>query len=117
MALDSTLIHSIVGMAKSTIAGLMAAVSLKSQTGLNDYGEPSVGAATSYSAVLTKRDRKVLSTSGAEVVSSMTVLIPENVSVSVTDQITLPDGTQPPIISVESILDSDGEPYMVKIYI
>ena len=117
MAIDSALIHSIVGTAKSAIAGLMSAVSLRSQTGLNDYGEPSVGTATSHSAVLIRRDRKVISTAGAEVVSNMTVLIPENVSVKVTDQITLPDGSKPPIIAVESILDANGQPYMVKIYI
>ncbi len=117
MAVDSDMIHSVVDTVRSLIGGLMTTVTIKNQTKLNDYGEPIFGTGTGYRAVLTKRERKVISRDGSEVVSSLTVLIPESISVSVTDQITLPDGSKPPILAVESSLDSTGKPYIVKIYI
>lgn len=82
---------------------------------VNDYGEPSYGAAETIPCRVVHKPQRVLQATGQdtgrgveEVVSKATVYTPV-VGWLATDRITLPDGSQPRILEVRRYPDEDGD--------
>ena len=65
--------------------------------------------ATTHKARLVKKPRLVRNSKGEEVVSTTTIYLAEQISASINDRITLPDGTQPRILTPGSFSDRNGK--------
>ena len=79
------------------------------------FGSPTYGSATSYSARVVYKNRRVRDFAGAEVVSTAQAWIKGAPSISPIDRVTLPDGSTPVIASVEKYPDEDGD-LVTKVY-
>lgn len=78
-------------------------------TGFNAYGEPaSFGPATPYAARVVYRARQIRDAKGQRTISRGEVWIAGTPAVGLNDTITLPDGSTPPILSVELLTDENG---------
>lgn len=80
----------------------------------DDYGKPTYGTGVSYTARVTFKDRWVRRSDGTEVLSKGVVWIGATPTVKVDDQLTLSDGSSPPILQADTISDEDG-PHHVKV--
>lgn len=80
---------------------------------VNGYGEPSFGTATQIQARIERTNRKVYGADGTERVATTRVYLPPSPPVSERDRLTLPDGRQPRILSVERGSDERGEHHQV----
>jgi len=83
-------------------------VTIEPFTGVNAYGEPQYGAAVQYSAFVQRKTKLVRDRMGQEVVSTAQVYLDGSVDVGIQDRITLPDGSQPVILSIEALSDETG---------
>ncbi len=83
--------------------------------GNNPNGEPMYGTAVSYSGRTVNKNKLVRSVEGKEVVSTAQTWTFGSPGITPQDQITLPDGRQPVILSVESYPDEDGDHHQ-KVY-
>ncbi len=77
-------------------------------TTFDDRGQSTPGSAVSWPAYVDKKNRLVLGSTGQQVVSSTRVIAGGLTGATVTSQITLPDGTTPLILSVETLSDTSG---------
>ncbi len=74
----------------------------------DQYGQPVYGAPVSYSARVQEKVKMIRDTQGQQVVSTSQVYFDGSVTVTVKDRITLPDGTQPLILSIGGSPDETG---------
>jgi hypothetical protein len=72
------------------------------------YGKPVYGSAVDYTARVLYKNQKVRAKDGSEVVARGVVWIGGTPTVSPDDQLTLPDGSTPIILSFEQYADEDG---------
>lgn len=77
-------------------------------TGFDSYGNPSTGTASTYQAIIIQTNKMVRDRSGNQVVSSCQIFFPSTATVAHEAKITLPDGTQPPILNIGSYPDFDS---------
>ena len=61
-------------------------------------------------------EHKVIDSAGAEAVASGKVYVPGNPAVTLYSKVTLPDGTQPPVIAVDRVGDQLGSNHLVLHY-
>lgn len=80
-------------------------------TGRDDFGKPTYGAGTSLSARVVRKNKLIRDTNGDEVVSSAQAHINGNSDIAPDDQVELPDGDTPHILSVERFPDETGYIY------
>ena len=74
------------------------------------YGAPSYSTGVSYTAHVVYMSKLVTAPDNREVTSHVQVYIPSSsASISEQDRLTLPDGTQPPIVKVDVYADDDGQ--------
>ncbi len=71
-------------------------------------GVPTYGSATSYSCRVVYKNQRVLSSDGNEVVARGMIWFAGVPDIDPNDKITMPDGSAPPIISVERYTDEVG---------
>ena len=83
-------------------------VSVESAIGVNSYGEVLYGASVVYPALVTYGFKVVRDKDGREVVSSARVYFDGTVPVSANSRLTMPDGTRPTVIAVNSVPDETG---------
>lgn len=79
------------------------------------YGKPQYGSSVEYSARVVFLNKLVRGPDGAETVARGHVWLLGSPTVSTEDQLTLPDSTTPPILSVEQFPDEAGL-HHTKIY-
>jgi len=79
------------------------------------YGGVTYGAAVTRYVIASKSIKQVIGQSGQITVSNSQVLILANVAVNFRDRITLPDGTQPPIIGVQGVWNKDAGMYYTEV--
>lgn len=77
--------------------------------GRDDYGKRSFGSPVSLSARVVKKNKLVKASDGSEVMSTTQVWIQGTPTLTPEDQIILPDGSMPIILSVETYPDDDGD--------
>jgi len=83
-------------------------VTIEPFTGVNTYGEPQYGDPVQYSAFVQHKTKLVRDRTGQEVVSTAQVYLDGSVDVGIQDRITLPEGSQPVILSIEVLPDETG---------
>ena len=82
----------------------------------DDYGNPIPAASTTKTCLIQFNTRKVMSAQGEEKVSNCQILFTSASTIGIDDIITLPDGSQPRIISIEKTVDFDGNTEYLKVY-
>ncbi|MBC7340893.1 MAG: hypothetical protein H5U02_00305 [Clostridia bacterium] len=90
------------------LAWFKQTVTVEPFSGTNAYSEPVYGAPVTYSAFVQRKTKLVRDRTGREVVSTAQVYLDGSVNVGVQDRITLPDGSQPVVLSVEVLPDETG---------
>lgn len=95
-------------MVPALAALLTEALMIRHYTGQDAYGKPTYGAAQTYPAREEFRIRKILDQAGQERISRAKVFFDRNVSIGLRDQVTLSDGTVPPILAVYAVRDTAG---------
>lgn len=72
------------------------------------YGTPTWSTGTSYSARVVNRQELVRTLEGIEEMATTIVYIASTGTLNPSDQFTLPDGSTPNVLAVESFPDEDG---------
>lgn len=87
-------------------------VSVKHPTGTESlYGKRALGVATVYKARVVSTEKQLRMTNGDEVVARTVAEVFGAEGLSTECEITLPDGSKPPVLSVESFPDETGDHY------
>jgi hypothetical protein len=91
---------------------LTQTITIESVASRDGYGKPAYGPARTYRARVVGKIRMVRDANGEERVSSATVHV-DATDIVPTDRITLPDGSQPLVLSVGSYPDERGAHHQV----
>lgn len=94
---------------------LRQTVTIEPYTGPDPFGAPGYGPPVEYPARVRREAKMVRASDGEERVSSTVVWLDGAAQVGPQDRITMPDGSHPPILAVESSPDETGETYVVKV--
>jgi len=82
----------------------------------DDYGNPTFGFGVSYPCRVVARLTRVRSFSGEEVVARTVAWVASTSRFGPEDEYTLPDGTMPPLLSVETFPDETGTIHHQKLF-
>jgi hypothetical protein len=116
MGLDA-IIRSGVKTAKTVTASLQVQVAHAAWTGQNAYGEPAYAAAVLRPAIVDWTQRLVRTSDGREVLSVLTLVFLEPVTLDIRDKLTLPDGRTAPLLAFKGVVDpATNQPYMTEAY-
>jgi len=77
--------------------------------GRDEYGTPAYGSPASYSARIVAKQTLVKKADGSEALAKSIVWILGTPTLTTEDEITLQDGSTPPILMVEHFPDADGD--------
>jgi hypothetical protein len=110
------LVRNAVATAKSVTAGLQVSITHEPFSSDDANGNRSYGASATYSVIVSHKSRWVSSKDRTGQLSKSNIQFLESVAVTEQDRITLPDGSQPQILSVEDVLDPDGNFYAPRIF-
>ena len=91
-------------------------VTYKALSSRDSYGAPTYGAATSYDARVVYKSKFLRKSDGADVMATGAVWLQGAPAVSPEGLLTLPDGTTPPILSVERFPDETDAYHHTKVY-
>lgn len=91
-------------------------VTIEPYSSANAYGESSFSTGVAYLARTETKARLFRRSDGVEVVAVAVTYLADAPTVSTKDRITLPDGTKPPIVAVESDPDETGAAYYTAVY-
>lgn len=86
------------------------------RTGLDQYGDAVYGSAVTVRCRVVEKQRMTRNVSGQEMVSTTTIYVLGTPGIDMEDRITLPDGTQPPILNVRMFPDENG-PHHEEVYL
>ena len=95
---------------------LTETVAIKPWSSQDEYSEPTYGTSVNYKARVSGKRTLVRNAEGQEVVSTHAVYLGQYLAASTKDEITLPDGTKPPILSVKQSPDDAGG-YATVLYV
>jgi len=111
-------VKSAVAAVSTATAGLQAEVSIESFIGDDSDGRRTYNDAETYSVILENKTRWVTSRdrNGESQLSKSNIQFLEAVTITEQDRITLPDGSQPQILSIEGTADPDGVMYAARVY-
>lgn len=91
-------------------------VTIEPRTGLSPHNTPLYGAAYTVQARVEFNPKMIRNREGREVISNATIYLAVAYTVHPYDRITLPDGSQPPILHVYSLPDTLGT-FLVTVYV
>ncbi len=77
-------------------------------TGQDAYAKPTYAPAVTLMGQISGVAQLVRTAGGQEAASNTTILLPGNAAIGVKDRLTLPDGTHPTILSVNTVPDQAG---------
>jgi hypothetical protein len=92
-------------------------VSISASGSMDKFGTFTFGTATSTKCYIESKPRKVVSATGIEVVSSATIYLSGNANYNPKMRILLPDGTTPPVLKIEQIVNERGILEMSVVYV
>lgn len=91
-----------------------SSVTISTRASHNNYGEPSYGSGTAYSARIHAKEGFVRSASGETIEYTTVVWVASTKAFTVDDRVALPDGSTPQVVAVERPFDEDGTQHHVK---
>lgn len=81
------------------------------------YGSPTVSTAGStYAALVVQQVKSIRDKKGVDKVSNTQIYLDGDVSIDIEDNITLPDGTSPIILAVQTYPDFDGNNVLTEVF-
>lgn len=80
----------------------------QNETGYNIYGQPSVGAVTTFKCHISRQNISRYSPEGVTVVEGGTIQMNGLYDITKESQLNLPDGTTPKILQVKTFFDEVG---------
>jgi hypothetical protein len=83
-------------------------VTIEPVASLDGYGQQGFGTGVVVDCLIVQKNNVVRDAQGVEVVSSTQLWLDGTVSVTAQDRLTLPDGSHPVILAVQSMPDIDG---------
>jgi CxxC motif-containing protein (DUF1111 family) len=96
---------------------LSSSVTVEPYSSIDEDGQQTYGTAVTYDAFVAHKSVKVFNPDGVEVVSSAQVYLDEDAVITSSARITLPDGTKPRILAVETSNNiTDGTAYLKVVY-
>lgn|SRR5262245_40327563 len=87
-------------------------VTIEPYSGQDGYAEPSYGAGATYSARVQQQTRLFRGADGLDKVAVTVCYLNTTTPPNPRSRITLPDGTKPPIVAVETVTHADGTKYI-----
>ena len=88
---------------------LTVRIAVEPWTGQNVYGDATYGTSVSMPARISKKPKLVRADDGRETVAgSIAWVDPAFVTIGPKDRVTLPDGSTPPVLSIDRIPDERG---------
>jgi hypothetical protein len=112
----SDLVKSAVATAKTVTAGLQVNITHEPFLADDANGNRTYSASATYAVIVEHKSRYVTSKDRTQQLSKSSIQFLQSVAVTEQDRITLPDGSQPQILSVEDVLDPDGAFYAPRIF-
>jgi hypothetical protein len=104
------------GLDPALAAMMTSVITLEPAVGRDKYGKWSYGPPVTVHCYLMRRNVKAVDDQGEELTSVAQLILAEpETSVSTNDRLTLPDGTQLPIVEVLSSADETGSPYYLEV--
>lgn len=77
------------------------------------YSKPTYTTSVEYTCLIVKQPKMVRTVTGQEKVSSAQVYLTSAPTLTVKDRVTLPDGTKPVILSIDTFPDTRGDYFSV----
>lgn len=115
MRVSPARIRSAVAKVRSAVADLLVTITHEPYASTDSDGKRSYGTGVNRQAYQLSGTKAVYRQSGIEAVAGPTLMFLENVPFDVRDRITLPDGTQPPIVQITGDADPDGGTYYTRV--
>jgi len=115
MGLDQILTDGIATI-KEVTADLQVDISHRPLTGFDSYANRQFGTLTTYSVIIQHKERMVKAENGDQRLSKTQIIFLQPLNVTMEDEITLPDNTQPQILMVEGVMNPDGVMYNPMVY-
>ncbi|MGH6877028.1 MAG: hypothetical protein ACREHV_06560 [Rhizomicrobium sp.] len=92
------------------------AITVEPFDGADSYGQPTYGQASVWPCLTFPIQNRTLGKEAIEVLEWTIIYAPPDVPVDVNARVTLPDGTQYPVLGVEHLIAEDG-PHHLEIYV
>lgn len=99
----------------TSVGGIQVTVSHRTFTGQDAFGDPTYAAAVSRSGIYADKHQQYHSVDGLEIQTQSRLTFLGNIACTVSDEITLPDGSKPPILEVKGPLDRTGGRYLTTV--
>jgi len=119
VALDA-LVRAGVALATALTAPLQASVGHEAWLSQDALGAPVYATRVDVPALVEHKSRLVRAADGREVMAATKVTVLQPITIAPVDRLTLPDGTTPPILTVEGLVDPAaavaGQPYLASIW-
>ena len=101
----------------SALGSALQTVTVELATSINQYGETTYGAPASYSAWVLAMPKEVRTATGEERVSAVEIIFDSGAAdppaLTPESRLTLPDGSQPQILRVDTTVDPFGDRQVV----
>lgn len=79
-------------------------------------GNPVLGTSSANTGIIQQTNKLITDVNGQEKVSTCQIFLSGNSTIGYKDKITLPDGSQPRILSIEYMPDFDGNNEYVRVW-
>ncbi len=112
----SNLIAQGIAMAKTLTAGIQVEITHEPFVEDDAQGNRVYGTASTYRVIVEDRERYLTAHDRSQQLSKAIITFLEPVEIGQNDRITLPNGQQPQIISVEGVLDPTGKFYAPMVF-
>ena len=110
------IITNAVATAKSVTEGIQISVAFKACTGWSAGKRTYSATATNHSVLIAHKEKMVRAEDGKEHLSKTQIFFLEPKNIKMEDEITLPDGKKPQILSVEGLMNPSGVMYNPTVY-
>ena len=90
-------------------------ITVEPRTGIDPYTQPTYGAGVAYQCRIEGAVRQIRMADNTVKISNTTIYLAADYGISPMDRVTLPDGTQPPILRADAGDDENG-PYIQVLY-
>jgi hypothetical protein len=101
-------------------ASLQATVTVEVWLSQDGLGASTYGPPLARRALVEAKARRVLAPDGREVLATTKVTFLTPLTLTLRDRLTLPDGTTPPLVAIEGLVDpgasSPGHPYLLEVW-
>jgi len=101
---------------KSVTTDLQATITHKPCTGFDASMNRNYGASATYNVIIVHKQKMVRAENGKEQLSKSQIIFLESVTLTMEDEITLPDGSQPQLMSIDGVAKPDGSMYAPTVY-